>query len=192
MLIFLVSYYLFYAEILIWNFWLSRRSKTKQPNISWTTFPAMKLSELKQCVIRYPFPIFSLIDFLNSESFCLLLDMHRMTSNRFVSRSSRLIYFLTVSDRVCRSIIHFTDQTTTGSSKPPRTFFFATVRLWICYLRLAASCLLDFGWLVAGILIFLDCLLFFLQGASERFNFIYGSRTQGVAFLLICFGVVSF
>jgi hypothetical protein len=62
---------------------------------------------------------------LNSESFCLILVMYRTASNRFVSRSSRLLYFLSVSDTFCRSIIHFTDQKDDGLF----ALFFATVRL---------------------------------------------------------------
>jgi len=148
-------------------------------------YPVIKLSELKPFVIRYPFSFFPLIDFkfLNSEWFCLFLDMYRMASNRFVSRSSRLLYFLTVSDTYCRSIIDFIDQKDDGffalffATDPRSGFEFGF-----------ASCLLDFGRLVAALQALSFSLIIYVFSRGHPSVPIL-SRGQGVAFLLICFVV---
>ena len=109
-------------------FRLSRRSKTMHPNILMipqADIPCHKAMRTEAICDQVPFLGFSLIEFLNSESSCLILVMYRTASNRFVSRSSRLLYFLTVSDTFCRSIILFTDQKDDGLF----ALFFATVRL---------------------------------------------------------------
>jgi hypothetical protein len=109
-------------------FCLSRRSKTMHPNILMNPqadIPCHKVIRIEAICDQVPFLGFSLIEFLNSESFCLILVMYRTASNRFVSRSSRFLCFLTVSDTFCRPIIHFTDQKDDGLF----ALFFATVRL---------------------------------------------------------------
>ena len=110
--------------------------------------------------------------------------MYRMASNRFVSRSSRLLYFLTVSDTYCRSIIDFIDQKDDGffalffATDPRSGFEFGF-----------ASCLLDFGRLVAALQALSFSLIVYYVFSRGHPSVPILSRGQGVAFLLICFVV---